>query len=252
MKREEAIDILFGCIEANSEEENEALDMAIEALKRERTDEWCTGCKEYDTEKKCCPRFNRVIRGAMKRIPHDDGTLEVKVEDATKIGRVLISDDKHRGGLYYPDEDEPKGEPMKTTDYCDICKRDMCEICVADNANPYCVPSHYEIKQDEPQGDLISRADAIEALGEEPPVWCDEDYEIAERDQWRADIEAIKSVPSADRPRGEWIHSPNGIDRDFIWWVCSECGHKIFSETEKDRREFHAYCGRCGADMRSE
>lgn len=50
-------------------------------------------------------------------------------------------------------------------------------------------------------GDLISRTDAIEALGEEPLVWCDEDYEIAERSQWRADIEAIKSVPSADRPR---------------------------------------------------
>lgn len=33
MTRKEAIDILFGCIEAHSEEENEALDMAIEALK---------------------------------------------------------------------------------------------------------------------------------------------------------------------------------------------------------------------------
>ena len=32
MTREEAIDILFGVIAANSEEENEALDMAIEAL----------------------------------------------------------------------------------------------------------------------------------------------------------------------------------------------------------------------------
>ena len=26
------------------------------------TDEWCAGCKEYDHEKHCCPRFNRVIR----------------------------------------------------------------------------------------------------------------------------------------------------------------------------------------------
>ena len=42
-----------------------------------------------------------------------------------------------------------KTEPMKTTDYCDICKRDMCEFCTADNTNPYCVPSHYEIKQTE-------------------------------------------------------------------------------------------------------
>ena len=175
----------------------EALDMAIEALKRERTDEWCTGCKEYDTEKKCCPRFNRVIREAMKRIPHDDGTLEVKVVDATKVGRVLISDDEHRGGLYYPDEDEPKGD------------------------------------------DLISRAEAIEALGEEPLVWCYEDYEIAERSQWRDDVEAIKSVPSADRPRGEW-NDIGGVIR----WGCSLC-HYAYDQ------KFN-FCPNCGADMRGE
>lgn len=28
-------------------------------------DEWCTDCKEYDKEKKCCPRWNRVIRSAL-------------------------------------------------------------------------------------------------------------------------------------------------------------------------------------------
>ena len=28
-------------------------------------DEWCTDCKEYDSDKHCCPRFNRVIRGAL-------------------------------------------------------------------------------------------------------------------------------------------------------------------------------------------
>ena len=39
-----------------------ALDMAIEALSGRPTDEWCTDCKEYDHEKHCCPRFNRVIR----------------------------------------------------------------------------------------------------------------------------------------------------------------------------------------------
>lgn len=29
-------------------------------------DEWCEDCKEYDHEKHCCPRYNRVIRDAMK------------------------------------------------------------------------------------------------------------------------------------------------------------------------------------------
>ncbi len=207
MTREEAIKM---CMEVrdyltqgnpiwDKDKAGEALDMAIEALEGVCFDEWCDDCKEYDTEKKCCPRFNRVIRGAMKREPSEDGTLEVKVEDATKIGRVLISDDKHRGGLYYPDEDEP-------------------------------------------QGDLISRAEAIEALGEEPLVWCDEDYEIAERDQWRADIEAIKSVPSADRPRGEWI------DENGTYYAnCSKCGYQMDTHEE---RGYHNFCPNCGADMR--
>lgn len=25
-------------------------------------DEWCTDCKEYDTDRHCCPRWNKVIR----------------------------------------------------------------------------------------------------------------------------------------------------------------------------------------------
>ena len=41
---------------------------------------------------------------------------------------------------------ESRDEPMKTTDYCDICKGDMCYTCVGDATNPYCVPSHYEQK----------------------------------------------------------------------------------------------------------
>ena len=43
MTREEAIDILFGVISANSEEENEALDMAIEALQTDIVR--CDDCK---------------------------------------------------------------------------------------------------------------------------------------------------------------------------------------------------------------
>lgn len=28
--------------------------------------EWCYDCKEYDSEKHCCPRWNRVIRNTLK------------------------------------------------------------------------------------------------------------------------------------------------------------------------------------------
>ena len=51
---------------------------------------------------------------------------------------------------------------------------------------------------------------------------------------------------------GHWIVQPSNKERgerDFIWWKCSECGAFIFSETEGDRRRFHAFCGRCGAKM---
>ena len=132
-------------------------------------------------------------------------------------------------------------------------------------------------------GDLISRTETIEALGEEPPVWCDEEGEIAERNQWRADIEAIKSVPSADRPRpidptyvfdpesgvvplsacepkgpktiiyadrprGEWIDT--GKDKEHLhplsarWYRCSVCGLETNAKTN--------YCFDCGADMRGD
>ena len=56
-----------------------------------------------------------------------------------------------------------------------------------------------------------------------------------------------------ERKKGEWEVQPStGEDRPSIWWKCSECGHVIFSETEHDRKEFHAFCSRCGADMRGD
>lgn len=39
-------------------------------------DEWCTDCKEYDTEKHCCPRWNRVIRSALEEAQPDRKTSE--------------------------------------------------------------------------------------------------------------------------------------------------------------------------------
>ena len=46
--------------------------------------------------------------------------------------------------------------------------------------------------------DTIYRQAAIDALGEEPMVWCNEnEYELGERNQWNSDVLAIKAVPSA-------------------------------------------------------
>ena len=36
------------------------------------TDECCTDCKEYDAERHCCPRFNRVIRKTLEEVMHTE------------------------------------------------------------------------------------------------------------------------------------------------------------------------------------
>lgn len=50
----------------------------------------------------------------------------------------------------------------------------------------------------EPSGDLISRADAIEALGEEPEIILDTDAEWEMHDRWVDAMTSIKTLPSAE------------------------------------------------------
>jgi hypothetical protein len=81
MTREEKISHLKGILSEINEndnavcyltsEDNELIESAIEALSQEpcyNPDEWCHDCKEYDHDKHCCPRYNKVIRNAVKEI----------------------------------------------------------------------------------------------------------------------------------------------------------------------------------------
>ena len=43
-------------------------------------DEWCTDCKEYDQEKHCCPRWNRVIRETAEEIRKNTELRWIPVE----------------------------------------------------------------------------------------------------------------------------------------------------------------------------
>jgi hypothetical protein len=73
--------------------------------------------------------------------------------------------------------------------------------------------------------DLISRQAAIDALGEEPPVWYDGEDEIAERDQWRRDVAAIEAVPS-EEPNPYCPMAGRRCDtrgKEFVW--CLTCPH---------------------------
>lgn len=63
---------------------------------------------------------------------------------------------------------------------------------------------------------FISRQAAIEALGEEPIVWSnDNDYELGARNQWRLDKSAIEATSSADVV-------------EVV--LCKDCKHYYFAE----------------------
>ena len=85
--------------------------------------------------------------------------------------------------------------------------------------------------------DLIKRQNVIDILYKCTPFDSD-GIKLMERLE-----ERINAIPSADRPRGEWI------DKGGNLWGCSNCGMKIYSESEQDRNEFHKWCSRCGAQM---
>ena len=71
ISRQAAID----AINALHDKPNAWLDCAVDAVMalpsaqpEPHYDEWCTDCKEYDQERHCCPRFDRVIKTTIDEI----------------------------------------------------------------------------------------------------------------------------------------------------------------------------------------
>lgn len=64
---------------------NDAIDAIIDNAPtvEQPTDEWCTDCKEYDHEKNCCPRFNKVIRETLKDAQPTGEWIPVKYRPMT-------------------------------------------------------------------------------------------------------------------------------------------------------------------------
>jgi hypothetical protein len=48
--------------------EREDVLKALEQQPCYNPDEWCHNCKEYDQEKHCCPRYNKIIRNAVEEM----------------------------------------------------------------------------------------------------------------------------------------------------------------------------------------
>ena len=69
-----------------------------------KPDEWCIDCKEYDSQKHCCPRFNRVIRNTLR-----DAQPVIRCKDCKHFG----------GGTYCYERDDMWDE----NDFCSYAER---------------------------------------------------------------------------------------------------------------------------------
>lgn len=53
--------------------------------------------------------------------------------------------------------------------------------------------------------DAVNKQEAIDALGEEPEVWMDDEYALGLKNQWRYDVNALKALHSAQPERSSEI-----------------------------------------------
>ena len=74
ISRQDAIDAVMKCYD--NDELFEVYEDTLRALPSAQPsynpDEWCHDCKEYDTEKHCCPRWNKVIRSTLQDVKQSD------------------------------------------------------------------------------------------------------------------------------------------------------------------------------------
>ena len=98
---------------------------------------------------------------------------------------------------------------------------------------------------------LIRKEDAIKALGEEPMVWTDSDFELADRNRWQMDVEALKKLQPIQptQTNCEYCHT----DRDGYVFPLEKNSHAFI---DRDRIVLKAngwrgeakikYCHICG------
>ena len=131
---------------------------------------------------------------------------------------------------------------------CNICRLNYgCKYEKDDSKNITESPNGVVEKNDEviEPSDLISRAEAIEAVTAEGRKVYTSEYANAERIIYEADaVEALAMLPSAEAVQGEWI-----MHGEPPWYVreCSKCGTK-WHQWSGDKTP--NYCGHCGAKMK--
>ena len=109
------------------EEYEEFLDMAVKALEQHpcyNPDEWCKTCKEYNHDKHCCPRYNKVIRNSVEEMKQQKTGhwIPVKFRPLTDEEQEEYPDYCYMADCPMPDEGE---EILVSTKYGRV-EKDEC------------------------------------------------------------------------------------------------------------------------------
>ena len=111
------------------------------------------------------------------------------------------------------------------------------------------------LRREIPNGsDLISRQGAISLVDRPIVPTGDAVYDNAREDERKSIKDELLSLPSADRPTGEWYI------REYEYFTCSECGEDYWNSCDStaeaeelwETGEYPNFCPNCGADMRGE
>ena len=91
--------------------------------------------------------------------------------------------------------------------------------------------------------DTIYREDAIKAINLRVRI----PHDVVSAQYASMAINAIRSVPPADRPQGKWKRGivDYGFNAD---WKCSECGYKVFTDFVGFNYRPNCGCRMKGAD----
>lgn len=92
-----------------------------------KLDEWCMDCKEYDHERKCCPRYNRVIRQTLdEAYAHGETEAEARFHKREKGQWKLVSADT-QNAIYVYRCDRCGKCNFGISNFCPNCGAEMTE-----------------------------------------------------------------------------------------------------------------------------
>lgn len=105
------VEFLGGALRENAQKELITRFQRLPSVHPE-LDEWCTDCKEYDHEKHCCPRYNRVIREALGEIQSERKSVIYYVDGYSDGCMMYDTAECPSCGYMFDEEDSVWKEPF--------------------------------------------------------------------------------------------------------------------------------------------